>query len=62
MITTRTWVLVFVAATVAMLHGVALAFELYWVLPWFDIFMHLFGGATIALLVYALIDFRMPLP
>ncbi len=62
MITLRTWILLVLASTVALLHSFALAFELYWILPWFDIGMHFFGGATVALLLYALMDFKVPVP
>lgn len=27
-------------------------FSLYWLIPWFDIFMHILGGAWIALITY----------
>jgi hypothetical protein len=30
-------------------HHLAMAFSLYWVYPWFDTPMHLFGGITVAL-------------
>lgn len=35
--------------TLAVLHALALTFYLYWVYLWFDIPMHVLGGATIAL-------------
>lgn len=35
--------------TLAILHGIALMFSLYWVYLWLDIPMHILGGATAAL-------------
>lgn len=35
--------------TLAVLHALALTFYLYWVYLWFDIPMHILGGATVAL-------------
>lgn len=35
--------------TLAVLHGIALMFSLYWVYLWLDIPMHFLGGATVAL-------------
>jgi hypothetical protein len=35
--------------TLAVLHGTALLFSLYWVYLWLDIPMHILGGATVAL-------------
>lgn len=35
--------------TLAGLHAAALTFYLYWVYLWFDIPMHILGGATVAL-------------
>lgn len=35
--------------TLAGLHAAALTFYLYWIYLWFDIPMHILGGATVAL-------------
>jgi hypothetical protein len=35
---------------VAVLHKIALSLSLYWSINWFDIPMHFFGGALIALI------------
>jgi len=37
-------------ALVAMLHGLAIAYSLYWHFSWFDMLSHLFGGAFVSLL------------
>lgn len=37
------------AVLVAILQNLAIIFNLYWVLPWFDILMHFLGGVLIAL-------------
>lgn len=62
MITTRTWILIVSASTLALLHLFAIAFELYWLFWWFDIFMHLFGGVVVALTLYALSDLTRQIP
>ncbi len=35
--------------TLAIVHGIALAFSLYWVYLWLDIPMHALGGVSVAL-------------
>ncbi len=41
------------------LHVVALALHLYWQVWWFDIPMHLLGGATVVLGLHTLADIRL---
>ncbi len=43
----------------AVIHVIAIALYLYWHFFWFDILMHLFGGAVIALGIYTLVDLRI---
>jgi len=43
----------------AAIHYVALQLFLYWRFDWFDIPMHLFGGAVVALGVFTLRDLRL---
>lgn len=43
-------------ATLAVCHYLLLTFALYWRMPWFDLPMHLFGGAIVALGWFALGD------
>lgn len=47
-------------AVLAVLHTLALRFYLYWRHEWFDMPMHLFGGAVVALGVFAAADLRVP--
>jgi len=49
-------------AVLAMLHYVALEFALYWRFWWFDILMHFFGGAVVALGLFTLKDFNNDIP
>lgn len=42
----------------SVLHFLALKLHLYWQLAWFDIPMHFFGGAIVALGVFTLRDLR----
>lgn len=42
-------------------HLLALRFFLYWQIPWFDIPMHLLGGATIVFWVFSLTHFGLKL-
>jgi len=49
-------------AVLALLHYVALEFALYWRFAWFDIFMHFFGGAVVALGFFTLKDFINDIP
>ncbi|MEX0930927.1 MAG: hypothetical protein WDZ68_01400 [Candidatus Paceibacterota bacterium] len=46
--------------TLAVVHILALRFFLYWRYEWFDIPMHLFGGAIVALGVLAARDLHIP--
>lgn len=43
----------------AVLHVIAIELYLYWHFFWFDIFMHFFGGAVVALGVHTLVDLRI---
>lgn len=40
-----------ILAVLIVLHSVGSYYSLYWVLPWFDIVVHIFSGLWIALLV-----------
>ncbi len=44
------YVLAGLIALVVVLHGVAVAYSLYWRLSWFDNFPHFFGGMFVSLL------------
>lgn len=46
------------AGAFALTHQLALMANLYWYHWWFDIFMHLWGGALLALGVHALATFK----
>lgn len=54
--------LLIASAVLAALHMLALEFYLYWQYPWFDVPMHFLGGTIVALSVYAILDFGLPLP
>jgi hypothetical protein len=43
----------------AVIHVIAIELYLYWHFFWFDIFMHLFGGAVVALGLHTLADLRI---
>ncbi len=43
----------------AVIHYLAIKLFLYWQLVWFDMPMHFFGGAVVALGVYTLRDLRI---
>lgn len=47
-------------ATLAAIHILALQFFLYWRYEWFDMPMHLFGGAVVALGVFAARELNIP--
>ena len=49
-------------SVLAVLHIVALKLFLYWRFPWFDIPMHLFGGAVVALGIFTLHDLLRSFP
>ncbi len=52
-----TTLLAFVTSTtIALIHSLAMAFELYWRYSWLDIPMHIFGGVLFVLLWGVLID------
>ena len=58
-----TTIFFFIASSVlAVTHIIALTFYLYWQFPWFDVPMHVLGGAAVALGVLTLYDFRVPIP
>lgn len=46
-------------STLAVIHLVALKLSLYWYFFWFDIPMHVFGGAIIALGFFTLRDLKL---
>lgn len=46
-------------STLAAIHYLALSLYLYWSVSWFDIPMHLFGGAVVALGIFTLRDIRL---
>ena len=52
------WLFLILATSFAILHVVAVRAALYWYYPWFDVIMHLYGGALIALGIFALCTFR----
>lgn len=54
--------LLIASSVLAALHILALEFYLYWQYPWFDVPMHFLGGVIVALSVYAMLDFGLPLP
>jgi hypothetical protein len=43
----------------AVIHMIAIELYLYWHFFWFDIFMHLFGGAVVSLGLHTLADLRI---
>jgi hypothetical protein len=61
-ITVHTKLMLVTFATLAALHIIAIELSLYWHFWWFDIPMHFFGGAIVALGLYTLRDLRFPLP
>ncbi|MFT5849727.1 MAG: hypothetical protein ACI9H6_000542 [Patiriisocius sp.] len=46
----------------AVIHIIALQLSLYWAFSWFDIPMHFFGGAVVALGIFTLNDLRIVVP
>lgn len=44
------YTLLMLAISLFLLHGVAIAFELYWTVWWIDIVNHLLGGTIVALI------------
>ena len=55
--------LLFISATVlAVTHFLALEFYLYWQFVWFDVPMHILGGAVVGLTFFALRDLGAPVP
>ncbi len=59
MIKLTTIVFLLAFSTLAFVHVVALQLFLYWHLWWFDIPMHILGGAVVALGAFVLRDLRM---
>ncbi len=49
-------------ALLAVIHIIALQLSLYWAFDWFDIPMHFFGGAIVALGVFTLNDLKIVVP
>ena len=49
-------------ASVALAHYLALQFFLYWRYVWFDVPMHFFGGAMLALMLHSAPVFRDSFP
>lgn len=51
----RTWLTTafFLSVTLLVLHLYALQYHLYWVHRWFDIPMHIIGGAAIGAFIFA---------
>lgn len=62
MISLRTRIFLVTFATLAAVHGVAIATSLYWHFWWFDMPMHFFGGSIVALGLFTLADLSWPLP
>jgi len=62
MIKLNTWFFIIAAAVLSVIHYLALELALYWHFWWFDIPMHLLGGAIVALGVFVLYDFSVPIP
>ena len=50
------------SSVLAALHILALEFYLYWQYPWFDLPMHFLGGAVVALSLFAMTAFGIPIP
>lgn len=50
------------ASVLAVIHVIALELYLYWQHLWLDIPMHMLGGATVALGIFALHDFTKKFP
>lgn len=47
-------------SVLAVTHSIALELYLYWRYLWFDIPMHVLGGAVVALGIYVVDDLRLP--
>lgn len=60
MITLLVRIFLIALATLAVTHVLLLRFFLYWRHEWLDIPMHLFGGAIVALGVFAARDLNLP--
>lgn len=52
------WIFLISASMFASLHNFAVATSLYWYYSWFDIPMHLIGGALVVLGVYAICSLK----
>ncbi len=59
MLKTTTIIFLIALSVLAVLHLIALSLYLYWQVWWFDIPMHLLGGASIVLGLHTLADLRM---
>lgn len=62
MIKLNTWFFIISASVLSVTHYLALELALYWQFSWFDIPIHALGGAVVALGVFVLYDFSVPLP
>lgn len=51
----RTWLIIALVSSIVLLsaHLYALAHYTYWYLPWFDVPMHIFGGAALGSCILA---------
>lgn len=52
------WIFLLISGAFATVHKLAVETSLYWYYSWFDIIMHLWGGALIVLGVYALCSLK----
>lgn len=59
MLKTTTVLFLVSLSVLAVLHLIALALYLYWQVWWFDIPMHLLGGATVVLGLHTVADLRI---
>lgn len=62
MIKLNTWFFLSAAALMSVVHFIATELALYWNFWWFDLPMHLLGGSVIALGIFVLYDFSVPIP
>ncbi len=52
------WIFLLISGAFATVHRLAVETSLYWYYSWFDIIMHLWGGALIVLGVFALCSLK----
>ncbi len=60
MLRPNTIVFLITISTIAGIHFIALKLYLYWHYVWFDVPMHVLGGAAITLGMFAFSDLRIP--